>query len=155
MGTEIERKFLIQDMSWKPPLKSFSIIQGYFPTSGFSLRVRIKDDKAYITLKKSKSELSRHEFEYEIPADDAREIISIFCGKAVIVKTRHVLEYKGFTWEIDEFLGESEGLVVAEIELDSEDQRFEMPPWLGADVTGDPRYLNAFLAGKPYRTWDK
>jgi adenylate cyclase len=155
MGIEIERKFLVNDMSWKPSRKSLSVIQGYFPTNGFSLRVRIQDDRAFLTLKKSKSQISRHEFEYEIPAVDAREMIGLFCGSEVIVKTRHLVEYKGFTWEVDEFHGENDGLVVAELELENEDQPFEKPSWIGEEVSQDSRYLNAYLARIPYKTWKK
>jgi adenylate cyclase len=155
MGTEIERKFLVNDMSWKPSQKNLAIIQGYLPTSGFSLRVRIQDDKAFLTLKKSKSQISRHEFEYEIPAVDAREIIGIFCGSNVVEKTRHIVEHKGFTWEVDEFKGDNDGLIVAELELESEDQAFEKPLWLGEEVTRDSKYLNASLARIPYKIWKK
>jgi adenylate cyclase len=155
VGTEIERKFLVRDMSWQPSRKSLSIIQGYFPTNGFSLRVRIQDNKAFLTLKKSKSKISRYEFEYEIPAGDAREIIGLFCGSEVVEKTRHIVEYKGFTWEVDEFHGENEGLIVAELELENEDQPFEKPSWIGEEVSQDSRYLNACLARVPYNTWKK
>ncbi len=155
MGTEIERKFLVNDMTWKPSRKSLDVIQGYFPTNGFSLRVRVQDDRAFLTLKKSKSQISRHEFEYEIPADDARELIGLFCGSEVIEKTRHLVEYKGFTWEVDEFHGRNAGLVVAELELENEDQPFEKPSWIGAEVSQDSRYLNANLARCPYSTWKK
>jgi adenylate cyclase len=155
MGTEIERKFLVNDMSWKPSRKSLNVIQGYFPTDGFSLRVRVQDDKAFLTLKKSKSQITRHEFEFEIPADDAREMIRFFCGSEVIEKTRHLVEYKGFTWEVDEFHGENDGLIVAELELENEDQPFEKPSWIGEEVSQDSRYLNAYLARFPYKTWKK
>jgi adenylate cyclase len=155
MGTEIERKFLVNDALWGPPLKSLSIIQGYFPTSGFSLRVRVQQDKGFITLKKTKSKISRHEFEYEIPVRDAREIIGIFCSGHIVEKTRHIIEHKGFKWEVDVFHGDNDGLVVAELELESEDEAFEKPTWLGEEVTGDTRYLNAYLARFPYKTWNK
>jgi adenylate cyclase len=155
MGIEIERKFLVNDMSWKPSRKRLSVIQGYFPTSGFSLRVRVQDDKAFLTLKKGRSQISRHEFEYEIPAGDAREMIGLFCGREVIEKTRHLVEYKGFTWEVDEFHGENDGLIVAELELEYEDMLFDKPSWIGEEVTQDSRYLNACLAKRPYRTWSK
>jgi adenylate cyclase len=155
MGTEIERKFLVNNTSWGQPLKSLSIIQGYFPTSGFSLRVRVQEDKAFITLKKTKSKISRHEFEYEIPERDAREMIGIFCSGHIVEKTRHIVEYKGFNWEVDVFHGDNEGLIVAELELESEDEIFEKPAWLGEEVTRDTRYLNANLARFPYKTWNK
>ena len=155
MGIEIERKFLVNGMSWKPSQKSLSVIQGYFPTSGFSLRVRIQDNKAFLTLKKSRSQISRHEFEYEIPAGDAREMIMLFCGSEVIEKTRYLVEYKGFTWEVDEFHGKNDGLIVAELELENEDMPFEKPSWIGEEVTQDSRYLNANLAKTPYRMWNK
>ena len=155
MGIEIERKFLVNDMSWKPSRESLSVIQGYFPTDGFSLRVRVQDDRAFLTLKKSRSQISRHEFEYEIPAGDAREMIMLFCGSEVIEKTRHLVEYEGFTWEVDEFHGENDGLIVAELELENEDMPFEKPPWIGEEVTQDSRYMNACLAKTPYRMWNK
>ena len=155
MGIEIERKFLVNDMSWKPSRKRLSVVQGYFPTDGFSLRVRVQDDRAFLTLKKSRSQISRHEFEYEIPAGDAREMIMLFCGSEVIEKTRHLVEYEGFTWEVDEFHGENDGLIVAELELENEDMPFEKPPWIGEEVTQDSRYMNACLAKTPYRMWNK
>lgn len=153
MGTEIERKFLVTNDSWRNQGISLSIKQGYFPVTGFSLRVRVQDSKAFLTLKKNISGISRHEFEYPIPSEDAKQMIDIFCRDSSIEKTRHLVLYKDFTWEVDEFHGENQGLIVAEIELDDENQEFEKPAWAGKEVTQDPKYLNANLAKHPFSKW--
>lgn len=153
MATEIERKFLASGDSWKHQGKSLNVVQGYFPTDGFSLRVRIQEETAFLTLKKDKSGIARHEFEYAIPPEEAEKIMELFCTGATIRKTRHLIDYKGHTWEVDEFHDENSGLVVAEVELESESQQFEKPPWAGMEVTGDPKYLNASLARHPFSKW--
>jgi len=154
MGIEIERKFLVKNDLWKiQKHKSLNILQGYFPVSGFSLRVRIQDNKAFLTLKKRSSGISRFEFEYEIPAEDAAQMIELFCTDSNVEKIRHLVKYKGFIWEVDEFSGKNSGLVVAEIELEHENQQFEKPEWAGTEVTDDPKYLNASLAKFPYIKW--
>ena len=158
MGKEIERKFLV-DKSVFSTLIDYdyaSIVQGYiYSTKNESVRIRThckNEDKAYITLKKNSSGFSRHEYEYEIPIKDALEMFEIFCEK-VLVKHRYVYFHAGFLWEIDIFLGDNDGLIVAEIELDSEDQYFEKPDWVMDEVTHDPKYISANLIDNPYKQW--
>jgi adenylate cyclase len=154
MGIEIERKFLVKSDSWKTQKhKSLNILQGYFPVNGFSLRVRVQDSTAFLTLKKKSSGISRFEFEYEIPVEDATQMIDLFCADSRVEKIRHLVKFKGFTWEVDEFLGDNAGLVVAEIELENENEQFEKPDWAGVEVTDDPKYLNASLARYPFSKW--
>jgi CYTH domain-containing protein len=117
-----------------------------------TIRIRIAGGKAFLTIKGIKTGISRPEFEYEIPIADGEELIKL-CDGPIIEKIRHVVMDKSFKWEVDEFLGENEGLVVAEIELKREDQSFERPAWLGKEVTEDPRYANASLVYNPYSTW--
>lgn len=158
MGTEIERKFLLRDDSWRRDvIQSTRFQQRYLPLgegrSG-SGRVRIAGDRAFLTLKTPVKGFSRSEFEYEIPVADAKEILRDLCTGASIEKIRHLVPYKGFVWEIDEFAGDNTGLTVAEIELKSEDSVFPLPPWIGEEVTGDPRYFNSVLAEHPFSTWN-
>lgn len=158
MGTEIERKFLLRDDSWRESVvKSTPFRQRYLPFKerAGSGRVRIAGDKAFLTLKSTVKGFTRSEFEYEIPVADAKEIIRDLCAGASIEKIRHLVPYEGFLWEIDEFSGENTGLIVAEIELDSEDRAFPLPPWIGEEVTGDPRYFNSVLAEHPFSTWSR
>ncbi len=159
MGTEIERKFLLRDDSWREAVIQSTVFrQRYLPfaegRSG-SGRVRIAGDKAFLTLKSAVKGFSRSEFEYEIPVADAQEILRNLCTGASIEKTRHLVPYEGFLWEIDEFSGDNAGLIVAEIELESEQTSFPLPPWIGKEVTGDPRYFNSVLAEHPFSTWNR
>lgn len=156
MGIEIERKFLV-DMTQIGPLKNgVSIIQGYIQTCNqTTVRVRIIDDNAFITLKGITTGASRVEFEYPIPIQDAGQIIKLLCYKHTIAKMRYRIPYRGHTWEIDIFEKNNKGLVVAEIELKHEQERFEKPPWLQQEVTGDIRYYNANLIQTPYCSWEK
>ena len=159
MGTEIERKFLLRDDSWRRDvIQSTPFRQRYLPfgegRSG-SGRVRIAGDRAFLTLKTPVKGFSRNEFEYEIPVADAKEILRDLCTGASVEKTRHLVPYEGFVWEIDEFAGDNAGLIVAEIELESEDSAFPLPPWIGEEVTGDPRYFNSVLAEHPFSTWNR
>ena len=117
------------------------------------VRVRVWDDKGFIAVKSSKNGIRREEYEYEIPVSDALEILNKLCQQPFIDKLRYIFPYKGFTWEIDEFLGENQGLVVAEIELPDEDTSFERPEWLGTEVTFDPKYFNSSLCKLPYSKW--
>jgi adenylate cyclase len=149
MGTEIERKFLVKDDSWRNNVSSQKhIVQGYLVRDKkVTLRVRIIDDaESVITIKAGGSEVSRSEFEYPVPLEDARAMMAL-CGDATIEKTRHEVNVEGLTWEIDVFGGANEGLVLAEIELSNEDQGFAKPEWLGAEVSADPAYYNSTLAG--------
>lgn len=157
MGVEIERKFLVKNNAWMPHTKDArALVQGYFETAAnIAIRVRVDgNSKAYLTLKGGHSGISRAEFEYEIPTSDARELLSTFCGTRIVKKTRHLVVHNGHTWEIDVFEGENSGLVVAEIELTSQAETFDLPAWVGTDVSHDKRYTNAHLAKHPYSTWN-
>ena len=154
MGKEIERKYLVTGNAFKSQGKAIFIHQGFLSTEKERVvRVRIKGGKGYITIKGISVGVTRSEFEYEIPLKDAKYMLDNLCIKPTIEKHRYILDYKGFTWEVDEFHGENEGLVVAEIELPSEDTEFGLPDWIGKEVTDDPRYYNANLIARPYRQW--
>jgi CYTH domain-containing protein len=153
LATEIERKFLVRGEGWRQtaPLE---IRQGYLNRDKQrTVRVRIAGERAYVTVKGVAKGLTRPEFEYEIPLADAEQMLSL-CDGPLLEKRRYVLVHAGATWEVDEFLGENAGLVVAEVELESEDQSFERPDWLGAEVTDDRRYLNSNLCTHPYSRWE-
>lgn len=152
MAVEIERKFLVTGNAWKQGTAThFS--QGYLnPDKNRTVRIRLAGNQAFITIKGISAGISRAEFEYEIPADDAVALLKL-CDNPVIQKIRYVIIHNGFKWEVDEFLGENLGLVVAEIELSSEDQSFERPSWVGKEVTDDARYFNSNLASLPYSKW--
>lgn len=155
MAQEIERKFLVAGDFKQYARKSEHIVQGYLnSTPERTVRVRIKDDKGYMTVKgiSSQSGVSRFEWEREIPVNEARELINI-CEPGVIDKTRYLIDVGSHTFEVDEFYGENEGLVMAEIELSSEDEEFIRPSWLGEEVTGDIRYYNSVLMTNPYKRW--
>lgn len=155
MGTEIERKFLVKDDSWRTPdLARTPIRQGYLAVGPpAAVRVRIAGDKAILNIKSAVINITRLEFEYPVPLDDAREILESVCDGRIVHKTRFLVDHAGMTWEVDVFEGANQGLVVAELELESEDQPFEKPPWLGDEVSGDPRYLNTHLSRHPYTEW--
>jgi len=151
MGTEIERKFLVQGDAWRRHA-GISIKQGYLTRERhYSVRVRLAGANGTLTIKSGTGTLKRSEFEYEIPAADATELLKL-CTH-VIEKTRHVVDVNGTKWEVDEFGAANAGLVVAEVELDSEDQPFNKPSWIGQEVTDDTRYLNSELAVHPFSTW--
>ncbi len=156
MAQEIERKFLVKDDSFKKQaFKSTRIVQGYLSSvPERTVRVRIKGDKGYLTVKGigNESGASRFEWEIEIPKQDAENLLKI-CEPGVIDKTRYLVKAGQHTFEVDEFYGDNEGLVIAEVELESEDQAFEKPDWLGEEVTGDPRYYNSMLMKNPYKNW--
>ncbi len=154
MAFEIERKFLVKDNSWKDlPLESVEILQGYICSDKQrAVRVRTAGEKAWICVKSAVTDLRRAEFEYQIPLADARELLDI-CPLPALEKIRHKVFHAGKLWEIDEFLGLNSGLIVAEIELQSEEEEFERPAWAGEEVTHDPRYLSVCLYEKPYSTW--
>ena len=157
MAQEIERKFLVLNDSYKRESFSHSRIQQGYITSerGRTVRIRIRDEKAYITIKgpSLNGGLSRYEFEQEIPMDDARQLMAL-CEPGIIDKTRWLVPAAdGHVWEVDEFHGDNEGLVVAEVELGAEDEPFGRPAWVGAEVTGDRRYYNSMLIKCPYRDW--
>lgn len=155
MPQEIEHKFLIKG-DFRPFVsESTRITQGYLSSvPGRTVRVRIKGDKGYITIKgiSNKEGTSRYEWEKEIPVSEVEELLKI-CEPGVIDKTRYIVLYGDHTFEVDEFYGENQGLVIAEVELKSESEKFEVPDWLGEEVTGDDRYYNSRLLKNPYSKW--
>lgn len=154
MGREIERKFRVMGDGWKGGDGGSRIRQGYLSIDpDRTVRVRRKGDGAWITIKGRLSGATRAEYEYAIPVADADEMLDTLSIPSVIDKVRHVVRFGGHDWEVDVFEGANAGLVVAELELDSEDQEFERPPWLGEEVTGDGRYANAALVENPYTSW--
>ncbi len=157
MPKEIERKFLIKNNDYRQLGEGKSYKQGYIcRLPDKVVRVRIAGSKAYITIKgMQQSAITRLEYEYEIPVSHAEEMLAELCEKPLIEKVRYKVQWGKDVWEIDEFSGENEGLVVAEIEIPSEDYRFELPLWIGEEVTNNPRYLNANLVSNPYKNWKK
>lgn len=160
MGTEIERKFLVQLDSWRKEVVAESYLcQGYMSLQGDlhrTIRIRIAGEKAFLTLKGPNDGISRMEFEYPIPPEDARILLRDFCEGAVIEKIRHIVPCpNGRKWEIDEFQGDNAGLILAEIELTSEEETFPRPEWLGEEVSGDKAYYNSNLRLNPYKNWKK
>ena len=152
MGKEIERKFMVKKGVWRDK-KATKYRQGYLSTvKERTVRVRTIEDKCYLTIKGLSIGASRLEFEYEIPRQDADELLDI-CEKPLIEKNRYKVENGGFVWEVDEFFGENQGLIVAELELENEDQYFPRPDWIGEEVTDEPRYFNANLVKNPYSKW--
>ena len=155
MGTEIERKFLLSSESWRDEVRdSVHLVQGYLSRGDRSaVRVRIKGDEAHINIKHTLDGIHRLEYEYPIPVGDAREILDQVALRPLIDKTRHHVVHDGHLWEIDEFYGDIAGLVVAEIELQSMDEAFSRPAWLGDEVSNDKRYYNSSLSELPYSQW--
>jgi adenylate cyclase len=154
MGKEIERKFLLKDDSWRSLAKGKKYRQGYLNSVKERIvRVRTIDDKGFLTIKGMVTGATRSEFEYDIPADEAEAMLDDLCEKPLIEKNRYKIEFGGLVWEVDEFIGENQGLTMAEVELESEDQSFEKPAWIGEEVTGDPRYFNSNLIQNPYTRW--
>jgi len=178
MGVEIERKFLVQNNDWKSQAKGLHYRQGYLSRHPErTVRVRTVEDKAYLTIKGAagppdrndstqESEIAagdfiggeirnfaRREYEYVIPLADAINMLTHLCEKPILEKVRYRVLHENLLWEIDEFMGENEGLVMAEVELQSEDQAIGRPPWVGKEVTGDARYYNSNLIQYPYSVW--
>jgi CYTH domain-containing protein len=152
MAKEIERKFLVKDDTWRNA-KGIKFRQGYLSSvKERTVRIRTREDKGYLTIKGIAVGATRLEFEYEIPREDA-DILLDLCEQPLIEKNRYTIEQGGFIWEVDEFFGENLGLIVAEIELQSEDQEFPRPVWVGEEVTEDPRYFNSNLIKNPYTAW--
>lgn len=152
MATEIERKFLVVGSSWKTS-EGTLICQGYLNREpARTVRVRLAGDRAFLTIKGSSQGIARLEFEYPIPFGDAEALLHL-CDGPVVRKRRHEVWHQGCKWEIDVFEGENQGLVVAEIELVSEEQMFDRPDWLGEEVSDDPRYYNSRLATHPFKSW--
>ena len=153
---EIERKFLVKNLDFVKYGVPHRIRQGYIMTEKDRVvRVRIKDQRAFLTLKTSPIGFSRYEFEYEIPVAEAEIMLRDMCYKPIIDKVRFVHIQHGKKWEIDVFNGVNEGLIIAEIELLSKDEQFALPPYIGKEVTDDHRYYNSYIANHPYNTWEK
>ena len=155
MAVEIERKFLLRSEAWRQAVsRSLPMQQGYLTVEGgkSSVRVRLEGEAARFNIKAAVVGRSRAEYEWVVPAADAREILDTLCV-GVVDKVRHYVEHEGLTWEIDEFAGANAGLVVAEVELADAGQAFARPDWLGLEVTDDRRYYNHHLALHPYSTW--
>jgi len=154
MSLEIERKFLVKGEGWRAHGSGLPYRQGYLSTvPGRSVRVRLVRDKGYLTIKGATVGATRAEYEYIIPADEASEMLDYLCERPLIEKTRYRVEHQGLTWEIDEFAGDNAGLIIAEVELEEEDQAIVLPDWVGKEVTGDPRYYNASLIADPFTSW--
>lgn len=155
MGIEIERKFLVNKEKWSKVVKDKQSLyrQGYMLSEpGKTIRVRLTDTSGYITIKGKTVGISKAEFEYAIPKEDAVQLLDNFCSSE-ISKVRYFITYEKKLWEVDEFSGANEGLMVAEIELQSEEEVFAKPDWVTEEVTADKRYSNSNLAVKPYRNW--
>ena len=164
MGTEIERKYLVKPAAWrsqKELLQSQTpdigkrYCQGYIPTSnGTTVRLRTVGEQGYLTIKSKSVEHTRAEFEYPIPAQDARQMLEKLCLKPWIDKYRYKVQVDNLTWEIDEFLGENEGLIIAEVELEDVNQKINLPSWIEKEVN-DKKYFNSYLVRHPYSQWEK
>jgi len=156
MAKEIERKYLINSAIWVPQNEGTHFKQGYLNAQKERVvRVRIEGTRAKLTIKGLTTGVTRAEFEYLIPAEDAAILLDNLCEQPLIDKHRHKEIHGGKTWEIDVFHGDNEGLVVAEIELASEDEKIEFPAWIGAEVSSDPRYFNSNLLKHPFKDWTK
>lgn len=151
---EIERKFLVVADAWPKGVRQIEITQGYLVRNdGMVLRVRQKGERHFLSVKARIDDRSSYDFEYSIPADDARIMFNHMCVESLVRKTRHEVVQDELMWEIDEFHDENTGLVVAEIELSAVDETFTLPSWLSTEVTSDKRYRNASLAARPFSTW--
>ena len=156
MSKEIERKFLVIGDAWRSLAKGTHYRQGYLNSAKErTVRIRTIDDKAFMTIKGPTVGFTRMEFEYEIPHAECVEMLNNLAEQPIVEKIRYKIPLDGLTWEIDEFLGVNKGLIVAEVELQSEDQKFEKPNWIGEEVSGDPRYFNSNLVKNPYTKWNK
>jgi adenylate cyclase len=154
MAQEIERKFLVKGNAWKEGVQGIRYRQGYLSSQAErTVRVREAGDKAYLTIKGLSAGASRSEYEYSIPLQDAREMLDTLCEQPLIDKVRYKIPHKGHIWEVDVFAAENSGLVVAEIELQSENETFELPDWVSDEVTYDARYFNSSLSKYPFRNW--
>ena len=155
MATEIERKFLLRDDGWQAKADDGEFIrQGYLAGSEkSSIRVRVTDDKANLNIKSATLDVTRQEYEYDIPLAEANELLNTLCEGPLIEKIRYHVRHGNHLWEVDVFSGDNEGLVVAEIELASAEEAFEKPDWLGEEVSNDKRYYNVCLVKHPYKDW--
>ena len=156
MGREIERKYLVDGDAWRTGATGDSIRQGYLSTVvERTVRVRVVGDRAFLTVKGITRGATRSEYEYEIPFADGVAMLDELCERPLISKVRYRVVHGAHTWEIDEFLEENEGLLVAEVELEHEDEDIVLPPWAGDEVTHDARFFNASLIAHPFRQWDR
>ena len=155
MAIEIERKFLLRDTRWRAEVqRSADMRQGYLAGSErCSIRVRVSGSEAHLNIKSATLGITRSEFEYAVPLADAEDMLNTLCGPQQLHKTRHYVRHQGHEWEVDEFHGANAGLVVAELELETSDEHFARPEWLGEEVSDDPRYYNSRLVEQPYSTW--
>jgi len=155
MGIEIERKFLVTNNSWREAVSVvLPIKQGYLVGGKeASVRVRLQGDTANLNIKSATLGVRRQEFEYAIPLEEAEIILTTLCQRPIIEKTRYLVSYANKQWEIDVFEGDNAGLIVAELELHDEAEQFDPPPWLGEEVSDDPRYYNSCLSQHPYKDW--
>jgi adenylate cyclase len=154
MGTEIERKFLLKSDAWRSQSVGKLYRQGYvFKSTDVTVRIRIVETQGYITLKGKAEQYARPEFEYEIPVDDAQVMLELWCHPRIVEKIRYQVPFGNLVWEVDEFQGFNQGLVLAEVELASNSQAFELPDWIGQEVSDQARYYNSSLAVYPYTQW--
>lgn len=154
MAIEIERKFLVEGIAWRGLGTGQAYVQGYLATNAQgTVRIRTVGNRAYLTIKGKVKNLTRPEFEYPIPLAEAQEMLQTLCQPYVVAKTRYQIHRDNLVWEVDEFAGRNQGLVLAEVELSIPDQAIALPDWIGAEVSADPRYYNSYLAQHPYATW--
>ena len=164
MGTEIERKYLVNKSAWRSHKKLLAdqspnlgerYCQGYIPTNNdTTVRLRVIGDRGYITIKSKAIGHTRAEYEYPIPVEDARQMLDNLCLKPFIDKFRYKIQIDDLIWEVDEFFGDNEGLIIAEVELESENQQINLPPWIDRQVN-DKKYFNSYLVKNPYSQWDR
>ncbi len=155
MGQEIERKFLVIGEEWRNLGEGTSYRQGYIVTQNpeVTVRVRIAGNQGYLTLKGKREGIRRAEFEYSIPLEEAETLLETLCDRPLIEKKRYSIKIGELVWEVDEFWGDNQGLIMAEVELQTIDQGIDFPPWIGKEVTDDLRYYNSSLAQYPYKNW--
>jgi len=154
MAIEIERKFLVIGDSWRSLAEGQVYRQGYIPTQDkTTVRIRVVGSQGYLTIKGQSTGMTRAEYEYPIPVTDAETILQTLCQPPLIEKIRYCIPIENVIWEVDEFTGENQGLVLAEVELEEEQQTVNLPDWIGVEVTQDARYYNVNLAQYPYKQW--
>ena len=154
MAKEIERKYLVIGNTWRALAEGSVYRQGYIATQNkATVRIRVVGEKSYLTIKGPNIKYSRLEFEYPIPVEDAQEILETLCERPFIEKIRYKIESGGLIWEIDEFNGVNKGLILAEVELNDENQHIELPSWIGQEVSDDSRYFNSNLVKHPFSQW--
>lgn len=153
MPKEIERKFLVKEDSWRQLAEGSLYRQGYISSENATVRVRIVGNQGYLTIKGPTVNYSRSEFEYLIPLADAQEILDTLCVRPLIEKTRYKINVGDLVWEVDEFAGANQGLILAEVELTDESQQIELPNWIGEEVSGNPKYYNSYLVKHPFCEW--